>query len=353
MPAPGWYADPEQQWTWRWWDGVQWTEVRAPMSGLVPKDPYSFSSWFEQSTAAVKAVIRRVGLLIAGVYVLCAVGTGVVIAAAYRSADSEEIRRILDLDDLFDSRRSETIELTRAERDRVLDLLGDLARTWVPLLIVLLVLFALAVAWSTVLAARAAEHHLGNDVRPDGAIVVDAPVPATGVSALGVSALRRVPAVIASYLVLVALFAGVSLAVFLPLIVAAAAGGGGVAVGFTAVFGVLAASVALFVLGVRLSLALPICAIGGHGLGITHSWELTDGRFWGTVARLLVASLIAGVASAPVNIIANFGFAIGAGLAIVLLVILQALSTAASTLVTIPASVVLVHHLEEQRSVPG
>jgi hypothetical protein len=348
MPAPGWYADPEQQWTWRWWDGVQWTEVRSPMSGLPAKDPYSFSSWFEQSTAAVKAVVRRVGLLIAGIYVLCAVGTGVVIAAAYRSAAAEEIRRILDLDDLFDSGRSDTIELTRAERDRVLDLLGDLARTWIPWLIVVLIVCALAVAWSTVLAARATEQHLRDDGRPDGAIVSDA-----SVSALGSSAMRRLPAVIASYLVMVALFTGVSLAVFLPLIVAAAAGGGGVAVGFTAVFGVLAALVAIFFLGERLSLAVPICAIGGHGLGITRSWELTDGRFWGTIARLLVASLIAGVASAPVNVVANFGFAIGAGVAIVLIVILQALSTAASTFVTIPASVVLVHHLDEQRSISG
>lgn len=30
-PAPGWHPDPEQPQTWRYWDGAQWTEQRAPM----------------------------------------------------------------------------------------------------------------------------------------------------------------------------------------------------------------------------------------------------------------------------------------------------------------------------------
>lgn len=312
------------------------------------KDPYSFSAWFEQSTAAVKAVVRRVGLAIAGAYLVCAVATGVLFTAVYRSDEFGEIRRILQLDHLLDSGSMEPVELTEAEEDRVLDLLGDMARTWIPLLIVLGIVFALVITWATVVAARAAEAHRSDDDRPAGAIIVD-----DSATALAVSAIRRLPAVIASYLVVGAIVVVVLVALFVPLIVAAVAGGGGVAVGFTAVFGGLAAIVVLCFVGVRLSLAIPICAIGGHGLGITRSWELTEGRFWGVVGRLLVAGLIASVASAPVNIMGNAGFVFGTTVAVVVLVILQAVSSAASTLVTIPASVVLVHHLAEQRSDVG
>lgn len=32
LPTPGWYPDPEQAATQRYWDGSGWTEQRAPLS---------------------------------------------------------------------------------------------------------------------------------------------------------------------------------------------------------------------------------------------------------------------------------------------------------------------------------
>lgn len=36
-PSPGWYPDPDQVETQRFWDGEAWTEQRAPLSGAAPK----------------------------------------------------------------------------------------------------------------------------------------------------------------------------------------------------------------------------------------------------------------------------------------------------------------------------
>ncbi len=70
MPPSGWYDDPEQPWTWRYWDGARWTDHRSPMWVPPARDPLSFSSWFERSVDAAKVAIRRVGVLLVGVWLL-------------------------------------------------------------------------------------------------------------------------------------------------------------------------------------------------------------------------------------------------------------------------------------------
>lgn len=308
-------------------------------------NPYSFSSWFEQSTATVKAVIRHVGLAIAAAFMVTAALVGTLVYAALSSGDAREIRDILRLDEAFDSSGSTTVELTTAERDRVLDLLGDMAWTWLPLLGVALLAAGLVATWATVAAARAADMHVRR-----GSLDHEGRPGEDGAPWMGGSALRRVPAVLGTYLVMSAVFVGLLLAMMLPLIVALAADGGDAALVLAGIFGVLGAIGVSFLVWVRLSLAPPISAIGGHGLGLARSWELTAGHFWGTFARLFVAGLIASVISAPLNFAANFGFFGGLAVIVGLFVLLQALSSAASTLVTTPASVVLIHHLDEQRT---
>lgn len=36
---PGWHPDPNDQSQWRWWDGEQWTEQRAPRKPAGKKAP--------------------------------------------------------------------------------------------------------------------------------------------------------------------------------------------------------------------------------------------------------------------------------------------------------------------------
>jgi hypothetical protein len=39
QPAPGWYPDPEQAKTQRYWDGKKWTEQRAPLGNASSSEP--------------------------------------------------------------------------------------------------------------------------------------------------------------------------------------------------------------------------------------------------------------------------------------------------------------------------
>ena len=335
MPPPGWYPDPEQAWTWRWWDGSRWTDLRAPQTGWVPhRDPHSFSAWFEGSFAACKAVTRRAGWSIALVWSSVTALIGVFVVAVFTSARGREIRELLDFDRTFGS--SDTVLLTDAEMDRVGDLARDLLIGAVPWMIALGIVLVIAWTWTTALSARVA------------ARVSSATVDQVSRADEAADSVRRAPALFASMLALSAISFVVLLAAFAPMLLAIAAGGGGETVTVAAVFGVLAAcAVTLWIFG-RLTLAPAIAAIGGHGIGVRRSWELTHGHFWGVVGRLVVAGLIASAATFPFSFLSSFGATFGFGTWVALLLLLQAASSVISTLVNIPAQVVLVEHLTEQ-----
>jgi hypothetical protein len=154
--------------------------------------------------------------------------------------------------------------------------------------------------------------------------------------------------VFVSLLALVGISFVVVLVAFAPMLLAVGVGGGGGVVAVAAVFGFLAAFAATFWILVRLSLSIAIAAIGGHGIGLGRSWELTDGHFWGVIGRLAVASLIAGAATFPFSFFNTFGVAFGFSTWLTLVLLLQAASSVIATLVNIPAQVVLVEHLAEQ-----
>ncbi|HSM66243.1 MAG TPA: DUF2510 domain-containing protein [Ilumatobacteraceae bacterium] len=333
MPPPDWYPDPEQPWSWRWWDGQRWTDMRAPMLAERPgRDPYSVSAWFDDSVAAVKAVVVRVGLLVLVVVGSTTVLFGVFAMAVFTSGRGREIRSLLRFDDLFGGSAT-TVELTDAEWDRVRDLAGDIAVSSVPWLIALSVIAAITGAWALAVCARVAD-------RVPSATVGD-------VTRLDDSAdaLRRVPVVIAAFVVLSAIGLGVLAVAFLPLVAALAVGAGGAAVAVAAVFGAIAAVVVLGLLLGRLALAVVLAAVGGWGLGLRRSWELTDGHYWATVGRLAVAALVAGAASAPFSLFNSFGLSFGFVTWLVVLVVAQTVSNVVNTVVSTPAQVVLVHHL--------
>jgi hypothetical protein len=337
MPPPGWYPDPEQAWTWRWWDGSRWTDLRAPQTGWSPhRDPHSFSAWFEDSFAAFKAVARRGGWLIALVWIAATALIGVFVVAVYQSAKGREIGELLDFDRTFGS--GSTVLLTDAELDRVGELARDILISAVPWIIALAIVLVITWTWTTALAARVAARVSSGTVdqvsRTDDAA----------------DSVRRAPAVFVALLALVGIPSGMTLVAFAPTLLAIGLGGGGGAVAVAAVFGFLAAFAATFWILGRLALATVIAAIGGHGIGVRRSWELTDDHFWGVVGRLVVASLIAGAVTLPFSFLNSFGGVFGFNTWLVLVLLLQAASSVIATLVNIPAQVVLVEHLTEQRT---
>ena len=335
MPAPDWYPDPEQPWSWRWWDGQRWTDMRAPMIAERPaRDPYSVSAWFDESVAAAKGVGVRVGLLVLAVIGLTHVLFGAFAVAVFTSGRGREIRSLLQLDDVFGGGTS--VELSDQEWDRVGDLAGDIAVSAVPWMVVLSIVAALTATWALAISARVAD-------RVPSAAVSD-------VSRLddSAAALRRVPAVVAGVLALAAIGTAVLGVAFLPLVLTLTADAGGGPVAVAAVFGVIGALILLAWLLGRLALTPILGALGGSGLGLRRSWELTDGHYWATIGRLLLASLVAGAASVPFSLFNSFGLPFGFVAWLVVLLVAQTLSNVVATLIAVPAQVVLVHHLDHR-----
>jgi hypothetical protein len=344
MPPPGWYPDPEMAWTWRWWDGGRWTDLRAPQTVPPERDPYSVSVWFEESVQAVKAVVRRLGVLVLIVFLVLGVLSLVPLVVLARSDDGSEIRSLLGLDSVFGTGGdSAPVELTDAEVDRLGELAVDLAWAALPWVAVLVVLTGLAGLWTSAMIARVAGRVQPRADRPDTLAAVS-PAEDAG------DALRRIPAVFAAVLVFSFVTLFVVGVVFVPLVLAVMFGLGGGAVAVAAIFGVIAAAVVGVYLWVRLSLAAVIAALGGHGIGIRRSWALTDGNFWGVAGRLAIIALVAGAVSAPLSLVNSFAPLAGLIPYLVVVVLLQAVTTAAAGLIGVPAQVVLVRHLAERHA---
>lgn len=339
MPVAGWYVDPDSATNWRYWDGGRWTDYVSPMHPP-PRQrvPYSFSAWFEESTAAVKATVRRVGVAVLVVTLAVHALFVVLFVAALDSDDGTALRRLLDIDDRIGS--SGNIELTDAEWDRAGDLLADLARTWLPVLGVVIALAGIVTLLLVTLAARVSWAFVAGD-EPNRPSIVQPP-------SIVAASFRRLPAVLASMVLIVVISGAAAALPLLPFAIAVAGDSGGSAIGITATLGFLAAFVVAALLFGRLSVAVAIAARGGHGLGISRSWTLTGGHYWGVIGRLLVAGLIASAFAVPFNFLNGAASAFGLAAWISLLFIGQAITSAASVLVTTPAQVVLAAHLTAQ-----
>ncbi len=336
MPPPGWYPDPESAWTWRWWDGARWSDLRAPQMLPPERNPYSFSAWFEQSVETSKRVIVRVGLVVLAIWGVAAVLIGVFAFSVFHSGKGRELRTLIQFDRIIDGSGT-TVRLTDAEWERAGDLLGDIARAAVPWMLVLFVALVVASTWATALAARVAER------------VGSGTIEAVSRSDDSADAIRRVPAVVGALLAVSLVGLGVMASTLLPLFAAVAVDAGGGAIAVTAIFGFVAAVVLGTLVFVRLSLAVVLASLGGWGLGLQRSWQLTEGHFWGVLGRLLVAGLIASAASFPLSFVNSFGFSLGFTTWAVSFLVLQAIGNVVTTLVTVPAQVVIVDHLTARR----
>ena len=165
--------------------------------------------------------------------------------------------------------------------------------------------------------------------------------------------LRRLPVVVASYLVLVAMFTAIIVGPVIPMVVAIAADANPAVIGATAAVGIPVAIVLACWLGGRLSLALVGAALGGRDSGIRRSWDLTRTHYWGVVGRLIIASLIASVVTMPLSFVSGFAAAISFMFLVMVMLVIQAVSSAASVLVIAPAQVVLWHHLTDDLDTSG
>lgn len=328
MPPPGWYDDPEQPWTWRYWDGASWTENRAPMWVPLVGEPMSLSVWFEQSVAAGKIVVRRAGPLLGALWMLLGAAGWWLVVASLDSASGRELRRLLEIDRNTANPigPSGIPDLTDAEVDRVWELIQDIFWSALPWIVVLAVAFIVASAWSIALVAQM--------VRAEPADSSGVDTPLVGLGSVIPAAVRRTPAVLGAGIVVIAAYTAAWAIATMPVVLVALAGGGVAVIVLTAIFVVPLVFVVTVWLWGRLTLASVIAAAGGHGIGVHRSWELTHDRFWFVVARLLVAALIAGVAGAAVNAVTGFGQFLGFHVLLAIVLLLQALAFAVSIVVT-------------------
>ena len=342
MPPSGWYDDPEQPWTWRYWDGARWTDHRAPMWVSPERDPSSFSSWFERSVVVAKVGVRRLGVLLVGVWLVVGIAGWWLVVSAFDSDRGRELRRLIDIEGSAFGGSPAT--LTDAEAERAWELVQDIFWSALPWIVVLGLGFVVLAAWSVALVVRAVQAHL--------AVPATGGAPAEPLGNLVGAAVRRVPAVIGSGIVVFLVFAGVSVVAGLPVVFVALIGGGGSAIVLTVVFVVLLVVVAIAWLWVRLALASVIAAAGGEGIGVARSWELTHGQFWYAAGRLIVAGLVAGAAGGVLNFVTGFAQFLGFVAYVAILFALQAVAFAASILVTVCCHLVTIEQLVD-RCEPG
>jgi hypothetical protein len=305
-----------------------------------PRDASSFSVWFERSIAVVGVAVRRIGLVLVAVWGLLGVGAWVVAVSTLDGERGRELRRLLGIEQgTFGGSR--TVELTDAEAERAWELIEDMFWSALPWVVLLTAAFVLVSAWSVALAVRVQLPRV-TEWRGDEPSV-------TTIRGLMGTAVRRVPSVVASGVVVLLVLTGVWVVASIPVVFVAALGGAGAAIVLTAVFLVLLASVVTSWLWVRLSMSIVLAAAGGRGLGIRRSWHLTGARFWYAAGRLVITGLIAGAASGAVNSVAGFGQFLGVAAYLAIVCTLQAVAAAASVLITTAGHLVTSDQLDAHR----
>jgi hypothetical protein len=205
--------------------------------------------------------------------------------------------------------------------------------------IALTVVYAIAAAWSHALVAQVAA------ATPDAGL----PVGDDDVASMR-SALRRVPAVVAAWIVLGLIGLAVFAALSLPVVLLVISDAGGAAIGLTAFFGVIAAVAIAVWLWVRLGVTIASAALGS-GLGIGRSWTLTHGHFGFVFGRLLVAALIGAAVGGATNVVTNVGGLLGFGVGVALVLLLGVIVEAFRTIVSVSAQVVIIAQIEELEAI--
>jgi hypothetical protein len=256
------------------------------------------------------------GLVLAVLWLVLGAAGWWVVVASLGSDRGRELRRLLEIES----------ELTATEADRVWALIRDIFVSVLPWLMLLVVALMVSSAYSIALVARVVRTHVEHPARSGQ--------PDVALGSVFTGAARRVPAVLGAGIVVVAVYAaGWAVgAVLVALVVLV--GGGAVAIVLTAIFVMLLVVMVTAWLWGRLTLATVIAADGGHGIGVRRSWELTEGRFWFAVGRLLVTAMIAGAAGGVVNALTGFGQFLGFVVFLAMVVLLQALAFGVSIIVT-------------------
>lgn len=304
------------------------------------RDPGSFSAWFERSFACVKVALRRVGLVLLALWGLASLLTLVAGVVLFTSADGRELRDLIG----FDAGFGTTNTLTDAQADRAVDLFGDLFVAAIPWIVVVVVVYALVSAWSWAIVARVAAHHVVESSPGDERI---AEFHAESAGETAGASLRRVPAVIGASLLFGLVFLGLVVVATMPIALVAALDIGTAATVLTVLF-VIGGAIALgsWLWG-RLVLAPVIAAIGGYGVGFRRSWELTNGRFWYVVGRVIIALLIAGTLAQAVSLATNFGFFLDFVVLLTISLVLQTAVSVISTIIQVSAMVVALDQVDQ------
>ncbi|MEO1057116.1 MAG: DUF2510 domain-containing protein [Actinomycetota bacterium] len=322
-----WYPDPERPGWWRWWDGRVWTNHGAPMGPSEPqgRPATKVARWFDRSWAVGVSATRPFVPILAAVWLLLAATYVGLFLWLLGRPELDTIRDELGLNDRFQPTvASNTV--TDSESDAALDALGDLVIAAIPPFVIVGVVSWIAAAWTVALIVRRIE--TTQRAQPDVIVGEDGPA----------AALRRTPTVLAAWLIVVVLGVAIWVVSFAPMAVFIILEVGGddsyvLPIVVAALFGAIAAIGVSLVVIPRIALATVAAGFGGRGLGITHVWRSTNGRWGATALRMLLMYLISAVATVPFSIVGQAVGLLGFTAFAIALALNQAVTMLASSLV--------------------